>query len=140
MIQNLREKIFKNSLWIKIIQIIKIRNIWQKDSSKTMTKTRKNQRITIHALLRIIFSVCYLPFFSQGFANPSDFCPTFESSTVGSLTREKMMIVIVPYWVDTNSGSSSVLLSDVRIFKGFFVSCLTRHTSQWQCHYQTFDG
>jgi len=73
---------------------------------------------------------------------PTHYNPCFAANNFLGLLLAvfQMMIVIVPYWVDTNSGSSSVLLSDVRIFKGFFVSCLTRHTSQWQCHYQTFDG
>ena len=165
MIQNFfrRENEEKIVQWIKIIKITKIkitRNILQKVSSETTTrKTKKNQPITIHALPQITFLVFYLPFFSQGSTKPFQtikpyLLTTFDSQVLRQTwewrksdcpdfdrwTRVKMMIVIVPYWVDTNSGSSSVLLSDVRIFKGFFVSCLTRHTSQWQCHYQTFDG
>ena len=50
------------------------------------------------------------------------------------------MLTIVPYWVDTNGENSSALLSDVRIFKGFFTGCLSRHSSQWQCEYHAFNG
>ena len=85
--------------------------------------------------MKMLLRYCYYIILAEIF---SVHC--YGPSVMVSRTRVKMMIVIVPYWVDTNSGSSSVLLSDVRIFKGFFVSCLTRHTSQWQCHYQTFDG
>ena len=49
-------------------------------------------------------------------------------------------LAIVPYWADTNGEHSSPLLSDVRIFKGFFTGCLSRHSSQWQCEYHGFNG
>ena len=50
------------------------------------------------------------------------------------------MLTIVPYWADTNGEHSSPLLSDVRIFKGFFTGCLSRHSSQWQCEYHSHEG
>ena len=50
------------------------------------------------------------------------------------------MLTIVPYWVDTDGNTSSNLLSDVRIFKGFWTGCLSRHSSQWQCEYHSSTG
>lgn len=52
----------------------------------------------------------------------------------------QMMLIIVPYWIETDYHSSSELLGNVHIFKGFWTKCLTRHVSQWQCTYYEYSG
>ncbi|CAG5110404.1 Oidioi.mRNA.OKI2018_I69.chr2.g4813.t1.cds [Oikopleura dioica] len=63
------------------------------------------------------------------------------NSLLGLLAAIGMALLIVfPYWVETDLHESSSLLGDVRVFKGFWTQCLTRMESQWQCAYYSFNG
>ena len=63
------------------------------------------------------------------------------NSLLGLLAAIGMgLLIVFPYWVETDFHESSSLLGDVRVFKGFWTQCLTRMESQWQCAYYSFNG